>query len=71
MLTYLKYPFLMDKNCFQISWKLSEIRLWTDVSACQVVLVVKNLSASIGDARDSDSISGSGRSPGEGNGNPL
>ena len=32
---------------------------------------VKNLPANAGDARDSGSISGSGRSPGEGNGNPL
>ena len=36
-----------------------------------MVLVVKNLPASAGDARDSGSISGLGRSPGEGNGNPL
>ena len=34
----------------------------------QVALVVKNLPANAGDA---DSISGLGRSPGEGNGNPL
>ena len=34
-------------------------------------MVVKNLSASAGDARDPGSISGLGRSPGEGNGNPL
>ena len=33
--------------------------------------VVKNLPASTGDARDVGSVSGSGRSPGEGNGNPL
>ena len=32
---------------------------------------VKNLPASVGDAEDSDSIPGSGRSPGEGNDNPL
>ena len=32
--------------------------------------MVKNL-ASAGDARDTDSIPGSGRSPGKGNGNPL
>ena len=30
---------------------------------------VKNLPANAGDARDMDSIPGSGRSPGEGNGN--
>ena len=33
--------------------------------------VVKNLSANVEDARDVDSIPGSGRSPGVGNGNPL
>ena len=32
---------------------------------------VKNLLANAGDARDAGSILGSGRSPGEGNGNPL
>ena len=37
----------------------------------QVVLVVKNSSASAGDLRNVGSIPGSGRSPGEGNGNPL
>ena len=34
-------------------------------------LVVKNPPASAGDIGDTDSIPGSGRSPGEGNGNPL
>ena len=33
--------------------------------------VVKNLPANAGDARDTSSIPGSGRSPGGGNGNPL
>ena len=32
---------------------------------------VKNLPANAGDTRDAASIPGSGRSPGEGNGNPL
>ena len=32
---------------------------------------VKNLSGNVGDTGDAGSISGSGRSPGEGNGNPL
>ena len=36
-----------------------------------MVLVVKNLSANAGDTRDAGSIPESGRSPGEGNGNPL
>ena len=39
--------------------------------ASQVALVVKNLPANTGDAREVGSIPGSGRSPGEGNGNPL
>ena len=39
--------------------------------ASQVAPVVKNTSANAGDARDLGSIPGSGRSPGEGNGNPL
>ena len=36
-----------------------------------MVLVVKNLPANAGDATDMGSISGLGRSPGEGNDNPL
>ena len=35
------------------------------------MLVVKNPAASAGDIRDASLIPGSGRSPGEGNGNPL
>ena len=35
----------------------------------QVVLMLKKLSANAGDARDTDSVSGLGRSPGGGNGN--
>ena len=37
----------------------------------QVVLVVKNSPADAGDTRDAGSIPRSGRSPGEGRGNPL
>ena len=37
--------------------------------ASQVVLVVKNLPANVGDLRDVSSIPGPGRPPGEGNGN--
>ena len=44
---------------------------WTPLQASQVVLVVKNLPANAGDSRDVSSITGSGRSPGEGNGYPL
>ena len=36
-----------------------------------MALVVKNPSANAGDMSDVGSIPGSGRSPGEGNGNPL
>ena len=39
--------------------------------ASQMALVVKSLAASAGDKRDMGSIPGSGRSSGEGNGNPL
>ena len=37
----------------------------------QVVLLVKNLPANAGPGGDAGSISGSGRFPGGGNGNPL
>ena len=37
----------------------------------QVMIVSKNPLANAGDARDLDVISGLGRPPGEGNGNPL
>ena len=40
-------------------------------SPCITMLVVKNPPAKAGDIRDTGSIPGSGRSPGEGNGNPL
>ena len=39
--------------------------------ASQVVLVVKNLPASVGDTRNMGSIPGLGRNPRVGNGNPL
>ena len=41
------------------------------LSVSQVVLVVKNTSARVGNARDVGSIPGSGRCPGAGHGNPL
>ena len=41
------------------------------VQASQVALVVKNPYANAGDIRDSGSVPGLGRSPGEGHGNPL
>ena len=41
------------------------------MGASQVVLMVKNLPADVGNIRDPGSIPGSGRSPGVGNGNLL
>ena len=41
------------------------------MGASQVALVVKNPLANAGDVRDMGLISGSGRSSGEGHGNPL
>ena len=43
----------------------------TLIWASQMALVVKNPLPNTGDARDEGSIPGPGRSPGEGNGNPL
>ena len=39
--------------------------------ASYMAIIVKNLPANAGDARDKGWIPGSGRSPGEGKGNPL
>ena len=39
--------------------------------ASQVALVIKKLPANAGATKDAGLIPGSGRSPGEGNGNPL
>ena len=52
-------------------WILFIIELCPLSGASQVALVVKNLPANAGDVRDESSIPGLGRSPGEGNGNPL
>ena len=41
------------------------------LGASQVVIAIKDLSASAGDRRDAGLISGSGRSPAGGHGNPL
>ena len=43
----------------------------SDIRASQMVLVVNNLLANAGDTRDTGSIPGLGKSPGEGNGNRL
>ena len=53
-------------------WTRLKLTLATDgVRASQAVLVVKNLPAIAGDIRDTDSMPGSGRSPGGRHGNPL
>ena len=59
-----------DTNILTSSFSL-KIRSLTLNPAVQVVLVGKNLSTNAGDTRDLGLIPGSGRSPGEGNGNPL
>ena len=48
-----------------------KVRINQVVMASQVVLVVKNMTVNAGDIRDRGLVPGSGRSPGEGNGNPL
>ena len=66
-----------DINPSQLSFSVSPS--WAVVVSCDptapshtwMVLVVKNTRASAGDTRDTGSILGSGRSPGEGHGNPL
>ena len=42
-----------------------------EFESSQVALVVKNPPATAGDSRDLSSVPGSGRSPGEGDKNPL
>ena len=66
------YVFLL---LFQQSWNSFRglyFSIWALSSwASQVLLVVKSLPANAGEVRGSGSIPGLGRSPGEGNGNPL
>ena len=45
--------------------------MWKDLLGSQVVLGLKNPPASTEDIKDAGPTLGSGRSPGEGNGNPL
>ena len=59
-----------NKNLSVDEW-LPNMGLCMVVWASPVALVVKNLPANTGDTGDVGSIPGSGRSPGEGNGNPL
>ena len=50
---------------------MNRLVLHTEMGFQKVVLVVKNLPVKAADLRDKGSISGWGRSPGQGNGNPL
>ena len=50
---------------------MTSLSLLAETWTSQVALVVKNPPANAGDIRDVGLIPGSGRSPGEGNGNPL
>ena len=56
---------VMTKNYIE-SHSFNSLHLWPS----QVVIVVKNLPTNTGDLRDAVSIPGSGRSIGEGHGNP-
>ena len=56
---------------FLMFWATTYGRCYAKLWVSQVVLVVKNLPADERDTRDASSIPGSGRSPREGNGNPL
>ena len=65
-------PSSVDRHlgCFHVLAAVSSAAVNTR-RASQVMLVVKTLLASVGDVKDMGSIPGSGRSPGEGHGNPL
>ena len=56
---------------FQLKKKLKKKKVINYLWTLQVMLVVKNPHATVGDIRDAGSIPGWGRSPGGGNGNPL
>ena len=61
-------------DTFSFLSNVSHFLLWTlklCYALCHVALVVNNPPADAGDLRDMGSIPGSGRAPGEGNGNPL
>ena len=56
---------------YQLLYHLYHHILYHPIGASLVPQVVKNLPANAGDAVDAGLIPGLGRSPGEGNGNPL
>ena len=59
-----------ENACLSIIYRNSNDPVETQW-ASQMALVVKNLPASVGDPRDSGSITETGRSPGVGSDNPL
>ena len=63
--------FQVRKKYVLILHKTLDFSLNIFLLAFQVLLVVENLPANTGDARDMGLIPGLGRSPGGGNGNPL
>ena len=84
ILEWVAYPFSSGSSWPRtqtgVSHIISQYKLYQDIEysflcytlrASQVALVVKNSSANAGDIRDACLIPGLGRSPGEGNGNPL
>ena len=61
--------FVSEEQILEISFPISSFK--QAIVTYQVALVVKNLPANAGDARDVGSVPGSGRSPEEGNSNLL
>ena len=62
-----RFPSIYTQSFFFFFFFKSFCSIW----ACQVELVVKNLTANAGDLRGTGSIPGLGRSPGGGHGNPF
>ena len=71
------YNCILSFTPLQLYYTPSVVRMktlyfrWYQHGGSQVVLVVKNLPVNAGDVKDVGSITGSGRSPGGGYGNPL
>ena len=70
---YAAGPSTWKLPCIRLPWnsKFSSVKWRYNIDLCMVALVVKNPPANAGEIRDTGSIPGSGRSPGEGNDNPL
>ena len=65
------YMYLYVSICIYIYIHIYICICFFNIITSQVVLVVKSPPANAGDIRDKGSTPGSGRSPGEGNGNPF